>query len=228
MPKAADELFDDFIFNFAANKKLQYRRIVFPLEVYRGGKVVKKVVKSHWPMEHFFMRQDFYTLILDNARQLDFVKDTTISHVVVEKIFFRKKMVKQYLFNRINGKWMMTSINYKPLYQNKNASFLEFYSVFSTDSAFQNRHINNPLKFSGPDPDDDFSTMTGDLLPEQWPAFASQAVLPANMIYNIIYGQTYTESDRKIFIVRGIANGLEQKYTFNRVHGKWLLTKLNI
>src|SRR5574344_961456 len=54
MPKAADELFDDFIFNFAANKKLQYRRIVFPLEVYRGGKVVKKVVKSHWPMEHFF------------------------------------------------------------------------------------------------------------------------------------------------------------------------------
>ena len=33
MPKAADELFDDFIFNFAANKKLQMQRIQFPLKV---------------------------------------------------------------------------------------------------------------------------------------------------------------------------------------------------
>jgi len=31
MPKAADELFDDFFFNFAANRKLQSKRIVFPL-----------------------------------------------------------------------------------------------------------------------------------------------------------------------------------------------------
>ena len=39
MPKSADELFDDFIFNFAANKKLQYKRIHFPLSVYRNGKL---------------------------------------------------------------------------------------------------------------------------------------------------------------------------------------------
>ena len=36
MPKAADELFDDFFFNFAANKKLQFKRIVFPLTVNNG------------------------------------------------------------------------------------------------------------------------------------------------------------------------------------------------
>lgn len=36
MPKAADELFDDFIFNFAANKKLQMKRIKFPLKVVNG------------------------------------------------------------------------------------------------------------------------------------------------------------------------------------------------
>ena len=37
MPKAADELFDDFIFNFAANKKLQSSRIVFPLKVQQSS-----------------------------------------------------------------------------------------------------------------------------------------------------------------------------------------------
>lgn len=226
MPKAADELFDDFVFNFAANRKLQLSRVHFPLPVYRIEKVVKTIDKKHWKMEHFFMRQDYYTLIFDNQKQMNLVKDTTIDHVVVEKVFYHKKTVQQFLFNRINGQWMMTSINYKPMYSNKNASFLKFYGKFATDSTFQAEHLHNPVKFVGPDPDDDFSTMTGDIEPETWPAFAPK--LPSNMIYNIIYGQKYNESNQKIFVIRGIANGLETELTFKRIGGKWMLTKLNM
>lgn len=226
MPKAADELFDDFIFNFAANRKLQLKRVHFPLPVYRHDKVVKTIDKRHWRMEHFFMRQDYYTLIFDNQRQMNLVKDTTIAHVVVEKVFFRTKTVQQFLFIRINGQWMMTSINYKPMYANMNASFLKFYGSFASDSTFQSQHLHNPVKFVGPDPDDDFSTMTGDIEPETWPAFAPK--LPNGMIYNIIYGQKYTESSQKIFVIRGIANGMETQLTFRRVKGKWLLMKLNM
>lgn len=226
MPKAADELFDDFVFNFAANRKLQLSRVHFPLPVYRNEKVVKTIDKKHWKMEHFFMRQDYYTLIFDNQKQMNLVKDTTIDHVVVEKVFYHKKTVQQFLFNRINGQWMMTSINYKSMYSNKNASFLKFYGKFATDSTFQAEHLHNPVKFVGPDPDDDFSTMTGDIEPETWPAFAPK--LPSSMIYNIIYGQKYNESNQKIFVIRGIANGLETELTFKRIGGKWMLTKLNM
>ena len=226
MPKAADELFDDFVFNFAANRKLQLSRVHFPLPVYRNEKVVKTIDKKHWKMEHFFMRQDYYTLIFDNQKQMNLVKDTTIDHVVVEKVFYHKKTVQQFLFNRINGQWMMTSINYKPMYSNQNASFLKFYGKFATDSTFQAEHLHNPVKFVGPDPDDDFSTMTGDIEPETWPAFAPK--LPSSMIYNIIYGQKYNESNQKIFVIRGIANGLETELTFKRIGGKWMLTKLNM
>ena len=226
MPKAADELFDDFVFNFAANRKLQLSRVHFPLPVYRNEKVVKTIDKKHWKMEHFFMRQDYYTLIFDNQKQMKLMKDTTIDHVVVEKVFYHKKTVQQFLFNRINGQWMMTSINYKPMYSNKNASFLKFYGKFATDSTFQAEHLHNPVKFVGPDPDDDFSTMTGDIEPETWPAFAPK--LPSSMIYNIIYGQKYNESNQKIFVIRGIANGLETELTFKRIGGKWMLTKLNM
>lgn len=225
MPKAADELFDDFVFNFAANRKLQFNRIHFPLPVYRDGKITAKLEKKQWSMEHFFMRQDYYTLIFDNAKQMELVKDTTIDHVVVEKVYLKSGSVKQYLFNRINGQWMMTSINYKPMYQNLNASFLKFYRQFATDMAFQYRHLHNPVMFTGPDPDDDFSTMTGEIAPETWPAFAPQ--LPGNMIYNILYGQKYAESTQKIFVMRGIANGLELELTFRKQGGKWMLTKLN-
>lgn len=226
MPKAADELFDDFVFNFAANRKLQMKRVHFPLPVYHNDKLVKSIGKRAWKMEHFFMHQDYYTLIFDNQKQMNLVKDTAIDHVVIEKVFYAKKKVQQFLFNRINGEWMMTSINYKPMYTNMNASFLKFYGKFATDSAFQAEHLHNPVKFVGPDPDDDFSTMSGDIEPETWPAFAPQ--LPHGMIYNIIYGQKYVESNQKIFVIRGIANGMETILTFKRVHGKWMLTKLNM
>lgn len=226
MPKAADELFDDFVFNFAANRKLQMKRVHFPLPVYHNDKLVKSIGKRAWKMEHFFMHQDYYTLIFDNQKQMNLVKDTAIDHVVIEKVFYAKKKVQQFLFNRINGEWMMTSINYEPMYSNMNASFLKFYGRFATDSAFQAKHLHNPVKFVGPDPDDDFSTMSGDIEPETWPAFAPQ--LPHGMIYNIIYGQKYAESNQKIFVIRGIANGMETILTFKRVHGKWMLTKLNM
>lgn len=226
MPKAADELFDDFVFNFAANRKLQMKRVHFPLPVYHNDKLVKSIGKRAWKMEHFFMHQDYYTLFFDNQKQMNLVKDTAIDHVVVEKVFYAKKKVQQFLFNRINGEWMMTSINYKPMYSNMNASFLKFYGHFATDSAFQAKHLHNPVKFVGPDPDDDFSTMSGDIEPETWPAFAPQ--LPHGMIYNIIYGQKYAESNQKIFVIRGIANGMETILTFKRIHGKWMLIKLNM
>lgn len=223
MPKAADELFDDFFFNFAANRKLQMNRIKFPLPVVTGGDSVM-VQKKRWKMDHFFMHQDFYTLIFDNMKQMNVVKDTTIGHVVVERINLRKHHVRQYVFNRVLGQWIMTRVVNEPLAKSKNASFLQFYSRFVADTAFQIRSINDPLDFTGPNPDDDFSTMSGILAPEQWPSFAPE--LPHSVIYNILYGQKYSESNQKIFVIRGIANGLETDLTFRRKGGRWKLTKL--
>lgn len=223
MPRAADELFDDFIFNFAANKKLQFKRIHFPLPIVRGGNTTY-VPANKWKMEHFFMQQDYYTLIFDNAKQMNVVKDTTISHVVVEKIFLSRNSVKQYNFDREQGKWMLTSICHKNIGENYNSSFLKFYKVFVADSTFQAESIDDPLHFTGPDPDDEFTNMSGILAPEQWPMFAPE--LPNGMIYNILYGQKYTESNKKIFVIRGIANGQETELTFVRKGKHWKLTRL--
>ena len=223
MPKAADELFDDFFFNFAANRKLQMERIVFPLPVINAERT-DSIGKSEWKTEHFFMRQGYYTLIFDNARQMEAGKDTTINHVVVEKIYLNIKTVKQYLFDRVNGLWMMRGINIIPMYKDKNASFLKFYQSFVSDSLFQVSSLSDPVTFVGPDPDDDFAQMEGVLTPETWPAFAPD--LPSKILYNINYGQANRNSNDKIFVMRGISNGLEIELTFTRRNGKWLLTKL--
>ena len=226
MPKAADELFDDFVFNFAANRKLQLTRIKFPLDVYQNDKVVKRIEKKDWRMEHFFMKQGYYTLIFDNVKQMDLVKDTTIDHVVIEKITFKNKSVKQYLFNRINGQWTLTSMGLKHISETTNASFLQFYQRFASDSAFQVQSLNDLVEFTAPDPDDDFSSITGSITPEQWPSFKPW-LIPDGEIYNIIYGQKYTESNRKLFVIRGVANGMEKEMNLKVVKGKWKLMKFN-
>ena len=208
----------------AANRSLQMKRIKFPLKVVNGSQE-KTLTKGQWKMEHFFMNQGYYTLIFDNRRQMTLVKDTSVNNVIVEKIYLKKKKVKQYVFDRINGQWMLVEVNTGAMYQNNNASFLSFYQKFATDSAYQARHLNNPIHFSGPDPDDDFSTMNGDIAPETWPAFAPE--LPSGFIYNIMYGQKYTQSNQKILVMRGIANGMEMELTFVRRGKEWLLTRLS-
>ena len=224
MPKAADELFDDFIFNFAANRKLQMSRIKFPLKVVDGENVAY-LKKQQWQMEHFFMEQGYYTLIFDNAKQMDVVKDTSINNVVIEKVYLTDGKVQKYMFDRLGGKWMLTSVQTNAMVHNTNASFLAFYQRFATDQDFQIESLNNPVMFTGPDPDDDFSTMTGEIAPETWPAFAPE--LPSGFIYNIMYGQKYSEGNQKIFVMRGIANGMEMELTFKRLDGKWKLTSLS-
>ncbi len=226
MPKAADELFDDFIFNFAANRKLQKARTVFPLKVYRNGKLAREIPINKWGMEHFFMRQQYYTLVFDNKKQMDLVKDTAVSHVVIEKIFFRKKLVQQFLFNRVDGKFMLTSLNYESLHANGNADFLTFYDHFSRDSAFQVASMADEVEFTAPDPDNEFSNIDGIMMPQQWPDF-KPAIIPRDKIYNIVYGQKCTSKKRKLFVIRGISNSLEIEMSFRKNGNRWTLVKFN-
>ena len=224
MPRAADAMFDDFVFNFVANKQLQYERIVFPLRVTQIDGKTELTEKSQWKMEHFFMRQGYYTLLFGNDRQMAHMKDTAVNEAVVEKILLQKNEVKDYYFQRIRGAWMMREVRVNPLESNTNASFLAFYKQFVTDSAFQVKSINETVEFIGPDPDDDFNMMEGVITPDTWEAFAPQ--LPETMLYNIIYGKAEPEGDQKIFLMRGVANGLELELRFKKKGGRWMLTKM--
>ncbi len=224
MPQAADELFDDFLFNFVANKQLQTERVAFPLTVTRNGDTTQ-MQRQDWKMERFFMRQGYYTLLLGAKSEMAAMNDTSLTAATVEKIYFNTGAVIQYQFRRLRGAWMLTQIDTQPLSSNPNASFLTFYHRFVTDTLFQTQSLAQEVAFSGPDPDDDFAQMEGILTPDTWLAFAPE--LPDKMIYNIVYGERRKPTGRIIFVLRGIANGLEVEMTFQRKDGEWRLTRLN-
>lgn len=223
MPVAADELFDDFFFNYADSKRLQLERTSFPLPVVRDGQQ-ETIDRNQWKTESFFMQQDYYTLIFDSQRQMELVKDTAVEHVVVEKIMLSDEQVCQYLFNRQRGAWSLDKIVYEPLAHNPNAQFLKFYSHFVTDTLFQRQSLASQMDFIGPDPDDDFKTIEGVITPEFWDAFAPN--FPDGVLYNIVYGHQNPAANQKIFVIRGIANGLEVEVTFALQRGRWKVTKL--
>lgn len=224
MPATADELFDDFFFNYAASRKVQKKRTTFPLPVTVYGKTTPVEI-GQWKTEHFFMAQGYYTLIFTSQKQLNLVKDTTVSSVVVEKIFIRKGELKRWHFARKRGEWRLDSIKVMSLRQHPDAAFLLFYDKFVSDPDFQQQSLSDPVTFSGPDPDDDFSTMTGDILPEQWPMFAPW--MPSATIYNIIYGdQPFRNTNTRYFLLRGISNGMQTDIVFVRSGRNWKLKKV--
>ncbi|MCR4603017.1 MAG: DUF4348 domain-containing protein [Prevotella sp.] len=223
LPKAADELFDDFVYYFASNEELQRRRIAFPLEE-KNGRQTKIVDEQQWKMEPFFMNAGEYTLIFDSPEQRELENDTTVDKVILEKIFLSSDSICQYFFARNEGRWQLSGIQHQMLDNNPNASFLKFYHQFARDSVFQQQSLSDEITFTGPDPEDDFSRMEGFITPDSWGAFAP--VLPQDSIYNIVYGRQNAQSKEKLFIICGIANGMETELTFNRVHDKWKLSKL--
>jgi len=223
MPRAADAMFDDFLFNFLANKKLQKERVIFPLRVTENG-TITKIEKDDWQMEHLFMRQGYYTLLFNSDKQMQLMKDTAVSEAVVEKILLAKNRIKNYFFQRIKGAWLLREIKVTPIQSDANASFLAFYQRFVNDTAFQVKSISETVDFVGPDPDDDFNMMEGVITPDTWEAFAP--TLPHKTLYNIIYGKPQEEGNQKIYLLRGVANGLEMELRFKKEGGRWMLKKL--
>ena len=223
MPVGADELFDDFFFNYASSLHQQQERTVFPLTVTDGDKV-RQVQRRQWKLEPFFMKQDAYTLIFDSPAQMNLLSDTTVADVTVERLYLDKDRVAQFLFSRKSGRWMLHEIRWQPLARNPNAQFLKFYRQFVADSVFQHQSLAEQIMFSGPDPDDDFSTIEGMITPDFWDAF--QPELPQHTLYNIVYGHQDPAASQKILLLRGIANGLEVELTFRLEKGRWKVVRL--
>lgn len=235
LPSAAEELFDDFFFNYASNPQLQQERTLFPLPVTsetvadgdsQATSSTTPMSRTQWKPEPFFIHEEYYTLFFDSAEQMELVKDTTVSNAVVERFLLERQLVERFLFSRRDGRWMLCELQRQALQHNVNASFMSFYQHFVSDESFQYASLSDKIAFVGPDPDNDFGQTEGVITPDFWGAFAPE--LPKSVVYNIVYGVQNPQSDTKIVLLRGIANGLEVELEFRLKAGKWKVTRLMV
>ena len=222
-PMVADELFDDFIFNYASDDALQRQRTVFPLPYYDRDTPLK-IEADFWKHDYLFTKENCYTLLFDKEEDMDMVGDTTLTSVQVEWIFLKTRMVKRYYFERKRGMWMLEAINLREMEKGENEDFVEFYTRFVRDSVYQSKHISHPLQFITIDPDDELSIQETTLDVDQWYAF--RPVMPTDRLSNINYGQKNEDlSDTKILKVNGIGNGYSNIFYFRKRGKGWELYK---
>ena len=91
VPTRVDELFDDFIWNFASDERLQRRRIRFPLHVNTMDSI-QQVERRDWQHDHLFAEQPTYTLLFDKESDFDFEGDTSLNSAEVEWISIFKRV----------------------------------------------------------------------------------------------------------------------------------------
>lgn len=222
----ADELFDDFIFNYATDTLFQRRRTVFPLPYYKGD-IPLKIEKEQWKHDSLFARQTCYTLLFDREEDMDLVGDTSLSSVQVEWIFLRSRKVKRYYFQRMaGGVWMLEAMNLRNIEEadEGNENFVDFYEHFVADSIYEARHIHEPLQFITIDPDDEFSILETTLDRARW--FTFRPALPTDKLSNINYGQRNEDlATTKILKMNGVSNGYSNILYFRKRKGEWELYK---
>ncbi len=220
-PVRADELFEDFMYNFSSDARFQRRRVVFPLE-FHDADTVYRIERKYWKQDTTFNRSNAYYILFDNESDLDLEGDTSLNAVRVEWIYLNTMMQKTYLFERMRGAWMLSRIDLLPV-TTAEEGFTDFYRSFVTDSLFQSRHVSNPLEFVTVDPDDEFSILHTTLGVSEW--FAFRPELPVDVLPNIDYGQQNSETSTTKVIKLNGSDGYSAILYFHKRRGEWMLYK---
>lgn len=225
VPVAVDELFDDFVFLFDQSNRIQRQRILFPLVITEADGETHTMTRNNWEHRSLFLGQDFCTVLWGARSQMTMAQDSTIDQASVEQIYLHSRQIETYSFQRdsISGQWMLVAQYEEPFEQCELQDFLDFYREFATDSIYQRRHLQKPLRFTMTDENLEDGTISGTIDADQWFEFAPD--IPQDVITNIRYGQSYRTHNHILMQLRGINNGLQNLFSFSRDdNGRWRLT----
>lgn len=215
----ADELFDDFLYNYVHDVDLQKQRTVYPLkETLLTGKVVERTQRES--CEDFsFMDGEYTTIIYNNEQEKSFNEDTALLQASLEKIDLVSRKITSYDFLRDCGKWNLVAIRNISFSNSDLCDFLSFYSKFSQDLKFQHKSIASSIHISMMDPDDYTQTIEGFITKEQCSAIIS--AIPSGVITNIRYGQQYKHTRRILIEKNSMGNGMSETFCFAKNGNRW-------
>lgn len=219
-----DTSFDDFMFAFTHSDRLQSKRIVWPLTFTDVDGDTRKINSFNCASEFHFLKEDFYTVLYGDRKQVENQKsDMEDSLVIVERIDLIEENLRSFEFQLIAGKWKLTSVRDIVFHESDIYDFLTFYARFSSDTLYQQAHIEQPLKVMVLDPEEDDSYIEGTINAEQWRSFCPD--VPQGVISNIRYGVQKYRPKRMILQKSGSSNGLQELFYFTKEDNEWYLTR---
>ena len=224
-PTTVDEEFDDFLFLFDNSNRFQRHRVHFPLSVTDANGDRHEVNRRDWTHHSMTLGQDFCTVLWNSHGQME-MQDQIQNEARVEHIYLHSRLVEIFDFERdsLTGQWMLEAQRAIPFEDYELASFLDFYRDFATDSIYQRRHVQNPLRFSMASEDSEEEIVRGTIDVDQWFEFAPE--MPQAVLVNINYGQHYANHNRVVMQMRGFSDSMQNLFVYQRDgNGRWKLTE---
>jgi len=224
-PKAtrSDGTFDDFLYSFANYKKVQLQRTKFPL-LFINNNRTSRIQKRFWKFDRLYYSKPYYTMIFDRESDMTIGQHSNIKKAQFEWIYLKTNKIQEYNFKRMNGAWILESINLHDIQPCDNENFFDFFYKFANDSVFQRSRIHNPITYVTNDPDDDFAILTTTMDISQWMAW--NVFLPKDALSNVNYGQSNrSNSNVKILSIKGKDNGMSNTLFFRRIGTNWQFYK---
>ena len=206
IPKAADEVFDDFLFTYVSNASFRQQRT-------KGTESLD------------MNDDDAAVMIYERDNDLALQKDTTLQQVVLEKIDWDENTIHHFHFNKSQGQWFLTAEEDVDISDVPNASFLVFLKDFLTDSLYRHESIDLPLLMKYYSEEDD-GMVEAELSFEEWDEIYRDLPRLDDYMYNVDYGQSLISSNRKSLLLKGMSNGLFMKFHFGFSDGRWMLIEL--
>lgn len=225
LPVIADEMFDDFLFLFDHSNRFQRYHVRFPLPVTEANGEQREISRHEWTHHSMLLGQDFCTVLWNSHSQIELSNELQ-QDARVEHIYLHSRVVEVFSFERdsLTGQWMLTEQHSVPFERYELAAFLDFYSDFATDSAYQRRHVQEPLRFSMASEDSEEDVVRGTIDTDQWFEFAPE--IPQAVLVNINYGQQYTNPNRIVMQMRGFSDSMQNLLVYQRDgNGRWRLTE---
>lgn len=229
VPKAADGVFYDFINAFCLSSKYQKQRIVFPLKLFANGQT-RIIEKDGWHFSRLHYNQDVYTVFFPDYQSLSLEKDDKVNKVTVQWFEANKELASYYNFEKLDGRWMLTSINEHSWAEDAEADFLNFYHDFASSEEFRTHHLAETIVYSGVDSDndDEFDAQpvrnkkisAADWSEELIP------VLPSDKFSNIDFGQNLSGSGGRMVSVETPSSGFTCRLYFRKDGAGWQLYKI--
>lgn len=220
IPQKADENFNDFIYSFTHSHKYQLERVVFPLPLINNNDT-DFINKKDWQFTRLHLENEVYTVFFDTKKSMEIEKYNDLQDVKIEMFDMNKNKVCDYCFNKLKSEWHLVKIKKYPLTNYPDHEFMIFYNKFASDSLFRNENMNSMISYVGPNPEDDYETISGTISSAQWSAFCPD--LPALHFTNIDYGQAKTDGNMRVVVLESGNSGFYSVLFFKKAQDSWKL-----
>lgn len=220
-----DGVFNDFLFAYLHNRALRRERTANPLRLEHTERPAEILEEFDPEFEFGFLSGEYFTTLYGNAAQMmaedeeELEEDSIVS---LQRINLNDGTIRNFMFLREEGHWKLDAIREATFSDDDLSDFLLFYAQFCADSLFQAESIADPLRVVLQDPNDEEGCIDGIIDADQWQTFCPE--IPSGIISNIRKGQSYG-GHRIVLRKSGLANGLQEVFTFTKERTGWRLTR---